>query len=124
MNRLTTALAATAIAFASLACAARADSLLEPRTTVVRFDDLDINTIRGAAALYGRLEYAAATVCRGLAPGRSLALVTRYKECVRAAIVGAVMQIDRPTVTDLAIARGVAPADAAVKIKLARNQRQ
>lgn len=63
---------------------------------------------------------AAASVCRDLEPGRQVALMEPYANCVRQAIGNAVVKIDRPTVTAYAAARGVLAGDTTIKI--ARNK--
>lgn len=114
------AVAGTALAIGGLSTIARADSLLEPRSVLVRFEDLDTNSTRGAELLYNRIKLAAETVCSDLAPQRSLALSARYTSCVRAALGDAITQVNRPLVTDYAVARGVVPSEAPIKVKVAR----
>jgi UrcA family protein len=64
-------------------------------TYVVRFPDLDLGKIDGAAVLYRRLRQAAAIVCRPL-QGQGLTMYTLYRGCVDHAIAGAVASVDRP----------------------------
>jgi UrcA family protein len=114
-----TALAAGALAAGSLTTIARASSTTEPPSMTVFYGDLDINTVRGAAVLYQRISFAAETVCRDLGSGRQLALLSRYKSCLRSAVADAVAYVNRSTLTEYAASRGVAPADAPIKMKVA-----
>jgi UrcA family protein len=93
-----------------------------PRSVTVHFEDLNINNARGAARLYRRIEFAAQDVCGGnLASQRLLVLSSRYATCVRDAIAGAVARVNRPAVTEYAVARGIVPAQAPTKVKFASN---
>jgi UrcA family protein len=65
---------------------------------VVRFSDLDLSKIDGAAALYTRLSYAAAIVCNSLR-SRDLGIAAKYQACVAQAIANAVASVDRPLVS-------------------------
>ena len=62
---------------------------------IVRFPDLDLSTIDGAAVLYGRLRHAAAIVCDSL-ESRDLQLFGLYRACVDHAIAGAVASVGSP----------------------------
>lgn len=64
----------------------------------VHFSELDLTRSEGAAVLYRRLQVAAKTVCASL-DARDLASQTRFKACVRSAVVSAVAKIDRPVLT-------------------------
>ena len=116
-----TALTAGALAAGSLTTIARAasTSTTESPSMTVFYGDLDINTIRGAAVLYQRISLAAETVCRDLGHGRQLTLLSRYKSCVRSAIGDAVAYVNHSALTEYAASRGVAPAGAPIKIKVA-----
>ena len=61
----------------------------------VRFADLDLSKLDGAAALYRRLNQAAAIVCSPL-ESRSLDMAAQYRACVDHAIAGAVTSVDSP----------------------------
>jgi UrcA family protein len=65
---------------------------------VVRFPDLDLSKIDGAAALYTRLSYAATVVCNSLR-SRDLGIAAQYRACVAQAIANAVANVDRPLVS-------------------------
>jgi UrcA family protein len=62
---------------------------------IVRFADLDLSKVNGAASLYSRLRHAAAIVCSPL-DSRSLIVATQYRACVNQAIDRAVASVDRP----------------------------
>lgn len=99
-----------------------ANTAESPRSITVHFEDLNINNARGAARLYRRIESAAQDVCGGnLASQRWLALSSRYATCVRDAITTAIARVDRPAVTQYAIARGIVPAQAPTRVKFASN---
>jgi UrcA family protein len=120
MKNLTT-FAVTVIAAWGVCASVWADTILEPRSVTVHFEDLDINSTPGVTALYKRIGAAAAFVCNDLGTSRSLAYLARYKTCVHGAVSGAVARINRPAVTEYAAARGVVPADMPIKGKFARN---
>jgi UrcA family protein len=61
----------------------------------VRFADLDLSKLDGAAALYRRLNQAAAIVCSPL-ESRSLEMAAPYRVCVDHAIAGAVTSVGSP----------------------------
>jgi UrcA family protein len=61
----------------------------------VRFPDLDLSKVNGAAALYRRLRQAAAIVCSPL-ESASLQMATQYRACVDQAIDGAVASVGSP----------------------------
>ena len=95
---------------------ARADTTLEPRTVTVRYADLDTTNAKGAAVLYRRLNFAAATVCQDLSSRRELSLVRLHAECVQRALSNAVAKVDDPAVTAYAATRGVHLAAVDVRI--------
>ena len=109
------------LATTGLTAVARAHPLPEPRSVTVRFEDLNTNNTHSAGILYRRIKTAAEDVCGDLAPGRSLALVARYANCVQGAIGMAVAKVNWPRLTEYAMARGATPADAPIKVKVARN---
>jgi UrcA family protein len=61
----------------------------------VRFADLDLSKLDGAAVLYRRLNQAAAIVCSPLQSKR-LDMAAQYQLCVNHAIAAAVANVDRP----------------------------
>jgi UrcA family protein len=95
---------------------AKADSAFEPRSVTVQFSDLDTSNTQGAATLYRRLKSAAASVCRDLEPGKQLAQVWAYTDCVHTAFNNAVVKIDRPAVTAYAAAHGMPLGDSTIRI--------
>ena len=121
MKSLKALIPATALATLYSCAPVWADTLQEPRSVTVHFEDLNINNARGAAVLYQRIRYAAQDVCGNLPQQRSLAIASRYATCVREAIAGAVARVNRPAVTEYAVARGIVPAQAPIKVKLAGN---
>jgi UrcA family protein len=106
--RTWTALAATTLAMGGLGTIARADSILEERSILVHFEDLDTSTSGGAQRLYDRIESAAATVCSEPARWRNLALSARYASCLRTAVAAAIRKINRPLLTQYADCSGAA----------------
>jgi UrcA family protein len=52
-----------------------------PPRYIVRFYDLDLSKIEGAATLYARLRYAARTACESIQTQQPL-LVEKYRACV------------------------------------------
>jgi UrcA family protein len=120
MQNLTT-FAATALTAFAWCTSAWPDTNLEPRSVTVHYEDLNTNSAQGAAVLYQRIRSAAETVCDNLGSRRSLALQSRYADCVHGAISVAVAKVNRPAVTEYAAARGITPADPLIKGKFARN---
>ena len=109
-------------ALCGLTTSARADSLLEPRSVVVHFDDLDTSTQRGTELLYNRIKLAAETVCSDLESQRALALSARYSGCVQEALGNAIGTVNRPLLNDYAAARQAIPSGTPIKVKVARAQ--
>jgi UrcA family protein len=62
---------------------------------IVRFPDLDLSKVDGAAVLYSRLRRAAAIVCSPL-ESRSLGMAAQYQACFDHAIADAVASVGRP----------------------------
>jgi UrcA family protein len=115
MKSLPTFFAVATFAACSLTIA-RADTTFEPRAVTVRFADLDVNDTHGAAVLFQRITSAAKIVCQDLGSDRQLARMIVYANCVNKAIGNAVVKLDRPAVTDYAVARGALPGPATIKI--------
>lgn len=120
MKNLTT-LAASILAAWGVCTSVWADTLLEPRSVTVHFEDLDINSTPGVATLYKRIRSAAAFVCNDLGTSRSLVYLGRYKTCVHGAVSVAVARINRTPVTEYAAAQGIVPDNMPIKGKFARN---
>ena len=89
-------------------------------TYVVRFADLDINKIDGAAALYRRLQQAAGIVCHSL-QSRELAMNTEYKACKDRAVADAVTSVGAPVLSQYHESRPTGAKQ--VKVQLASAQR-
>jgi hypothetical protein len=51
-----------------------------------------------------------------LEPGRNLARIAPYAECMRGVISNAIVKVGRPTVTAYATAHGIPFGDAGIKI--------
>ena len=119
MKNLTTLVAVATFA-TSIITIARADTTSVPRSETVQFADIDTTNVHGTAVLYERIKNAAESVCRDLEPGRSLALMRPYANCMHVVLSNAVADINRPAVTAYAAAHGVLPGDATIKI--ARNE--
>ena len=65
------------------------------RTYVVRFHDLDLSRMDGAAALYSRIRGAARIVCEPL-DSRDIGFSAGYRICMEGAIADAVRRVNRP----------------------------
>jgi UrcA family protein len=65
----------------------------------IRFADLDVARVEGAASLYARIHSAAKTVCAPLY-GRRLDENQRFHVCVGNAIARAVSDVHQPTLTE------------------------
>ena len=95
---------------------AKADPAFEPRSVTVKFADLDTANSAGAAMLYRRIKTAAASVCRDLEPGKQLARVWAYTDCVHTAMSNAIVKVNRPAVTAYAAAHGMPMGDSSIRI--------
>ncbi|SRR5690606_38064748 len=73
------------------------------RSEVVKYDPREAATPEGAAALYSRLQRAAARVCDEPTGGArdGVAAVASYSACVKAALAGAVREVQVPLVAVL-----------------------
>jgi UrcA family protein len=101
-NFILVSVAVTASAIASLALA---DA---PQTTVVKYNDLNVTQTEGAAILYARLVSAAHQVCSQFEPtdrGAQSHMRALYASCVSKAINDAVTTVDRPALTEYAMAK-------------------
>jgi UrcA family protein len=119
MKNLTTMIAVASFAL-SIGTIAHADPAAEFRSETVKYADLNTTSDQGAAELFHRLTNAAKSVCRDFEPGRSLALMSSYNNCIHKALGNAVADVDRPAVSAYAAARGVFPAES-TSIKIARS---
>jgi UrcA family protein len=103
MYRFTTPLTILALAVAHQL--AYADQDPEVPSMTVRYSDLNLGHMEGAAALYTRIRFAADTVCAPLW-GWDPSSVARFRKCVQSAIDGAVAKVDEPLLTSYALAHG------------------
>jgi UrcA family protein len=71
-----------------------------PRTQTVKYDEYDLNSEQGAAALYAHLRAASKEVCAPL-DGRELRQHAAWKACYKEALSNAVLNVNRDTVTAL-----------------------
>jgi UrcA family protein len=95
---LSIALAASAIVFApSFATAGDATA---PREVTVHYDELNMASASGAAALYAKLRSASRQVCEPLA-GRELYQRAAFNACYEQALSNAVAKVNRTGVTAL-----------------------
>jgi UrcA family protein len=83
----------------------------------VRFADLDLSKLDGAAALYHRLNQAAALVCSPLESKR-LGMAEQYQLCLSHAVAGAVANVGRPMLSQYHESRTL--GDKAAMIQLAK----
>jgi UrcA family protein len=96
MTRFTTLMTICTLA---LTChAAFADPVPDALSVKVQFSDLDLTHPQGIAVLYGRISYAAKTVCAPF-EGRDLRSFAAAQRCHRDAISAAVARVDRPALT-------------------------
>lgn len=72
-------------------------TLAADRSTTIRYGDLNLATITGAATLYQRIQGAARFVCGE--QGRSLVEQRDWRDCYHAAINDAVATVNSPTLT-------------------------
>jgi UrcA family protein len=106
----TAALAASA-AFAGLAQAEDISNSDAHRLTV-RYSDLDVSTVAGAAALYQRLQGAAHFVCGE--EGRGLAEQAQWRGCVHSAVGQAVAAVHSPALSAIEAEGGARPLQTAL----------
>jgi len=95
------AIAAT-MAFTLAASVAHAHPPWDPPRKAVNFSDLNLDTPEGAAVLYQRITMAARKVCNIF--GDSIfpeARIAAAKACIDDAIAQAVVQVNRPLLTNL-----------------------
>jgi len=121
MKSLKTLIPATALATMFACTPLWADTGTPPRSVTVHFEDLNINSTRGAAQLYQRIKFAAEDLCGRNLVQRSLTLESIYTTCMRGAMSGAVARVNHPAVTEYAAARGIVPAQTPTQVKFASN---
>jgi len=81
----------------------------DPASIKVGYSDLNLSTIAGAQALYGRIKSAARTVCGY--EGRNLTDQAAWNSCYHGAIADAVAKVNSPLLTAVHTGR---PLDSAV----------
>jgi UrcA family protein len=102
MNSKMLALAIGAYALTATLIAPRttfADSPTQSPTAAVHFGDLNLDSRADVAALFHRLQGAAADVCRQYAPQGTLLPSAAYRLCAKNALSGAVRNVDAPLLT-------------------------
>ena len=76
---------------------AEADSGM--RTKVVRYGELNLQSDEAIVILYKRIAAAADYVCSPYANQPSLSVITKWRDCYRSAISGAVADVGQPRLT-------------------------
>lgn len=77
---------------------AEAGTVHELPSVVVRYGDLDLDSVDGIATLHSRLARAARVVCSPL-DSRVLGLREQYQLCVSGAVTQGVARVDNPRLT-------------------------
>jgi UrcA family protein len=72
---------------------------------VVRFADLNLDSLTGASTLYRRIEGAAERVCGGPRDVRELSIAVRFSSCKERAIERAVDAVNSSVLTSLHLAK-------------------
>jgi UrcA family protein len=65
---------------------------------VVRYADLDLSKMAGAAALYSRIGHASRIVCQPL-ESREIDIAVKYRACMQQAVAKAVADVNSPLVS-------------------------
>jgi UrcA family protein len=76
------------------------------QTKTISFADLNMNSPDGASTLYRRIRSAAESVCTPF-QSREMTLLSEWRNCMDAAISGAVTRINNPQLTAVATAHGL-----------------
>jgi UrcA family protein len=82
----------------ALAGVAQAGTVRELPSVVVKYGDLNLDTVDGVATLHTRLSKAAREVCSQL-DSRVLGLREQYELCVSGAVTESVAKVDNPRLT-------------------------
>jgi UrcA family protein len=77
---------------------ASASTVRELSSVVVKYGDLDLNSVDGVAALHARLRVAARQVC-GQLDSRVLGLREQYELCLSEAVTQSVAKVGNPGLT-------------------------
>ena len=89
---------------------AMADSLVNVKTEVVRYDDIRLISTVGAAVLYGRIRSSADRVCGGPVDAQQIAAQKRYRTCVDEAVSKAVSEVNSPLLSQYYDSKRNSPA--------------
>jgi UrcA family protein len=105
MTIKTKLLTAATLSVLSFACA-YADSSVATHSSIVHYNDLNLNQTRDVAKLYKRITVAANRVCGPRSLTGSNYKTADYQSCYTDAVAQAVAQIDHPSVTNYYRERG------------------
>jgi UrcA family protein len=106
MKRLIALIALSASAFA-LGTQAQAGNAADEPSITVKYSVRELNSERGVAVLYARIEAAAARLCETYQFGHSPAQLNPYHRCVASILGRTIATVDRPDLNAYAAARGV-----------------
>jgi UrcA family protein len=107
MKKLSGLLLLSAAVVATNAAPAIAAEPVITRSTVVKFDDLNLATDAGAQTLYHRITRAAARVC---VDASDRFPKSEYRDCMQRAVNNAVAKVDRQTLYVVHQSRSTHPA--------------
>ncbi len=93
------ALIALSVSSLGLATQAQSGNAANEPTITVKYSARELNSERGVAMLYARIEVTAERLCEHYNPG--------YDHCVASTLLRAIAAIDRPELDAYAAARGV-----------------
>jgi UrcA family protein len=92
---------ASAVAFGFMAAAPAAADEFERESQRIVYDDLNLDSQRGAYVMLGRIEYAAEVVCGDRAGPMTLAEHFAIQDCLESKMEGAVTEVNNANVTSL-----------------------
>jgi UrcA family protein len=113
---LTGILSALAVSFSGLSAAADSEPL---RTSIVKYEDLNVSSPQGADALYHRIQRAAVNVC-WIATDNHFYNKIVVSKCVHKAVADAVTKINNPALFDAYNAKNPMPLPIAFTADQAR----
>lgn len=90
---------ALAVSGLTLAPAAQASTVVQNRSRVVTYNDLDLATPGGDKALLKRIDHAAVKACGGYPEGPDRDVYRRFDECHANAMTGAVRSLNNASVS-------------------------
>jgi UrcA family protein len=102
---LTGILSALAVSFSPVSSAADSEPV---RTSIVKYNDLNVSSPQGADALYRRIQHAAVNVC-WVATDDHFYNKIIVSKCVHKAVADAVMKINNPALFDAYNAKNPMP---------------